>query len=113
MLYAIWQHRRLTGESRAEGNLRPLLELPRACLWWLSLLITPLALNSGAVHAEWVAVEKTYPVPGLQTVYVDPSTVLKKDSLVMLWQLTDYRWMQGGPWSPPRSLSTKTQKQFD
>ncbi len=113
MLFAFWQYRRPTTENWAEGNIRRFLELPRTCFWWLSLIITPVALNSGAVHGEWVAVEKTYPVPGLQTVYVDPSTLLRKDSFVTLWQLTDYRWMQGGPRSTPRFLSTKTQKQID
>ena len=45
--------------------------------------------------------------------YFDPDTIHREHDLVTLWQLTDYTWMQGGPRSTPRFLSTKTQKQFD
>ncbi len=30
-----------------------------------------------------------------------------------MWQLTDFKWMQGNPKGPSRLLSTKTHKQFD
>jgi hypothetical protein len=35
-------------------------------------LITLLFLSTVPAYAEWVAVEKDYLLPGLQTVYVDP-----------------------------------------
>jgi hypothetical protein len=77
------------------------------------LLVIILALSSGPVYAGWVAVEKDYFSPGLQTLYVDPDTITKDGNLVSLWQLTDYKWMQGNPRGTPRFLSTKTHKQFD
>lgn len=66
-----------------------------------------------------MAVEKDYLLPGRQTVYIDPSSVRREESLVTIWQLIDFKWMQGnagmGPlgFGPHRFLSTKTHKQFD
>jgi hypothetical protein len=65
------------------------------------------------VYAEWVAVEKNYLSPGLQTVYFDPDTIRREGQLVTIWQLTDYKSMQGNPKGTPRFLSTRTQKEFD
>jgi hypothetical protein len=82
-------------------------------------LITLLFLSSVPAHAEWVAVEKDYLLPGLQTVYVDPDTIRREGNLVTIWQLIDFKQMQGnagmGPlgFGPNRFLSTKTHKQFD
>ena len=76
------------------------------------LLITLLVLSGGQVYAEWVALDEKYQSPGLQMVYVDPTTIRRDGNLVMLWQLTDYTWMQGGRKST-RFLSTKIHKQFD
>jgi len=77
------------------------------------LLITVLFLSTVPSHAEWVAVEKDYLLPGLQTVYVDPDAIRREGNLVTLWQLIDFTWMQGNPRGTPRFLSTKTYKQFD
>jgi len=93
------------------------LRLAYAFGFW-SLTIQ-LVLSSAAVYAEWVAVEKPYLSSGLQTLYVDPDSVRREGNLVTLWQLIDFRSMQGnvgmGPFGfgPHRFLSTKTQKQFD
>ena len=76
-------------------------------------LITLLALSSVPAYAEWVAVEKDYLLPGLQTVYVDPDSIRREVNLVTLWQLIDFKWMQGSPRGPHRFLSTETHKQFD
>ncbi len=82
-------------------------------------LITLLFLSTVPAYAEWVAVEKDYLLPGLQTVYVDPDTMRREGNLVSLWQLIDFKRMQGnagmGPlgFGPHRFLSTKTHKQFD
>ncbi len=76
-------------------------------------LITLLMLSSVPAYAEWVAVEKDYLVPGLQTVYVDPDTIRREGNLVTMWQLIDFKWMQGNPRGPHRFLSTMTDKQFD
>ncbi|MBY0249459.1 MAG: hypothetical protein K2Q17_17530 [Nitrospiraceae bacterium] len=80
------------------------------CLPLQSLL---LAFGDHQASAEWVAVEKPYPVRELQTLYIDPATILREGNLVEVWQLTDYRWMQGGPKATPRFLSTTTHKQFE
>lgn len=76
-------------------------------------LFTLLVLSSVPAYAEWVAVEKDYLLPGLQTVYVDPDTISRDGNLVTLWQLIDFKWMQGSPRGPTRFYSTETHKQFD
>ena len=87
-------------------------KLPPAYVSGFWSLITLLFLNSVPAYAGWVAVEETYQDPGLRTVYFDPDTIRRVGNLVMLWQLMDFKWMQGNR-SPSRFLSTKTQKQYD
>ena len=58
-------------------------------------LITFLVLSSAPANAEWVAVEKDYLLPGLRTVYIDPDTILTEGNLVTVWQLIDFKTMQG------------------
>jgi hypothetical protein len=72
-----------------------------------------LAFGEHQAFAEWVTVEKPYPVRELQTLYIDPATIHREGNLVDVWQLTDYRWMQGGPKATPRFLSTTIHKQFE
>ena len=79
----------------------------------LCSLIIFLFLSSIPAYAEWVAVEKDYLLPGLQTLYVDPESIRREGNLVTIWQLIDFKWMQGNPRGPHRFLSTKTHKQFD
>ncbi len=94
-------------------NAGPFIMLsPVYCVGFWSL-ITLLFLGGAPAYAEWVAVEKDYLLPGIQTVYVDPASIRKEASLVTMWQLTDYQWMQGNPRGPTRFMSTKTHKQFD
>ncbi|NWF74852.1 MAG: hypothetical protein HXY51_17700 [Nitrospirae bacterium] len=82
-------------------------------------LITLLALSCGTAYAEWVALEKQYQSPGLRTVYIDSATIRREGNQVTLWQLIDYKSMQGnvgmGPagFGPHRFFSTMTQKQLD
>ena len=51
--------------------------------------------------------------------YVDPDTIRREGKLVTLWQLIDFKWMQGNAglgrlgFGPHRFFSTKTHKQFD
>jgi hypothetical protein len=74
---------------------------------------------SESACAEWVAVEKDYLDPDLRTIYIDPDTISREGPLVTVWQLTDYKMMQGGVgfgrfmMSPHRFFSAKTQKQVD
>ena len=93
--------------------------LPLAYLSGFWSLITLLFLGSVPAYAEWVAVEKDYLSPGRQTVYVDPDTIRREGNLVTIWQLIDFKWMQGNQgmgrlgFGPHRFFSTKTRKQFD
>ncbi|HYM89949.1 MAG TPA: surface-adhesin E family protein [Nitrospiraceae bacterium] len=98
------------------GPFHPLLLAYFSGFW---SLITLLFLSTVPAYAEWVAVEKAYLSPGIQTVYVDPDSIRREGNLVTLWQLIDFKTMQGnagmGPFGfgPHRFLSTKTHKQFD
>jgi hypothetical protein len=78
--------------------------------WSLGAL---LFLSSVPAYAEWVAVERDYLVPGLQTVYVDSDTIRREGRLVTMRQLIDFKWMQGSARGPTRFMSTETHKQFD
>lgn len=79
-----------------------------------SLCVLPplVVLYGGSASADWVALEPRYQSAGLQTYYVDPTTIRRDGHFVTLWQLTDFRWKQGGKVGH-RFLSAKTQKQFD
>ena len=109
MPFLIRPFRRFPVQCSVTYNAGPFLKLPLAYLLGFWSLITLLFLNSVPAYAEWVAVEET---PGLRTVYVDPDTIRREGNLVTLWQLMDFKWMQGNR-SPSRFLSTKTQKQYD
>ncbi len=67
----------------------------------------------------WVAVDSGYQSPSREMVYYDPKTIRRDGDLVTLWQLIDYKWMQGNApfgtfmMSPHRFFSTKTHKEFD
>jgi len=80
-------------------------------LCWLVILL--LVFTGGPVYADWGKILRPYPVQELQTLYVDPATIRKDGALGAVWQLTDYRWMQGEPRATPRFLSTTIHKQFD
>jgi len=67
----------------------------------------------------WVAVESAYQSPLREMVYYDPQSVHRDGDLATLWQLIDYKVMQGNApfgmfmMSPHRFFSTKTHKEFD
>jgi hypothetical protein len=102
-----------------QHQVRYVLNPPSAYLAGFWSLITVLFLFNVPAHAKWVAIEKDYLLPGSRTVYVDPDTTRREGNLVTIWQLIDFKWMQGtagmGPlgFGPHRFLSTKTHKQFD
>jgi len=112
MSFMLRPYRRFPVQCAVLYNAGPFLKLPLSCSLGFWLLSTFLVLGRGPVYAEWVAVEKNYQVPGLQTVYVDPATIRREGNLVMLWQLTDFKTVQGGM-GPDRFLSMKIQQQFD
>jgi hypothetical protein len=90
----------------------PYLKLPRTYVLSLWFLITHLVLSGGSAYAEWIVVEKNNQSAAILTVYIDPDTIHRKGNLVTMWQLIDFKTMQGGR-SPSRFSSTKIQKQFD
>ncbi|NGZ97228.1 MAG: hypothetical protein CV089_14105 [Nitrospira sp. WS110] len=68
---------------------------------------------------SWVAVDSAYQSPARNMVYFDPTTIRRDGALVTLWQLTDYKVMQGNApfgrfmMGPHRFFSTKSHKEFD
>jgi hypothetical protein len=112
MPFTIRPYRRFPVPYSVTCNAGPSLKLLLAYSWGFWLLITLLVLSSGSVHAEWVAVEKNNDLAGIMTVYVDPDTIRRKGNLVTMWQLIDFKTMQGGR-SPSRFSSTKVQKEFN
>jgi len=101
-------HKQRTVTYHAETFLK--LTLGYVFGFWLQTAL--LVLSSGLAHAKWVAVEKNNQFAESMTVYVDPDTIHRKGDLVMMWQLIDYKTMQGGR-SPSRFSSMTMQKQFD
>lgn len=68
--------------------------------------------------APWVALDSAYQSPSREIVYYDPKTIRREGELATLWQLTDYKMMQGNApfgrfmMGPHRFFSTKTHKEF-
>lgn len=68
---------------------------------------------------SWVAVDGAYQSPARNMVYFDPTTIRRDGALVTLWQLTDYKVMQGNApfgqfmMGPHRFFSTKSHKEFE
>ena len=71
-------------------------------------LIAVIVFSHHPVHAGWVALEKPYQPPDLETVYFDPTTIHREGGRATLWQLTDITWN-----NTTRFLSSKTHKEFD
>jgi hypothetical protein len=119
MPFSIRPSRRFPGQCAVTYHAGPFLKLPLTSLLGFGTLITLLVLSSVPAYAEWVAIEKQYQSPGLQTVYFDPDTIRREGHLVTIWQLTDYKSVQGNVGlgrfgvDPSRFVSTKTHKQFD
>jgi len=73
------------------------------------LLFALLALSSGPVYAEWVAVGGNEEA-GV-TVYADPGTIRRNGKLVTLWHLNDFKTLQIAQGNS--YLSVKAQHQYD
>jgi len=112
MPFTIHPYRRFPTPCAVAYKGSPFLKLPLAFLFGFWLLISLLLLSNEPVHAEWVAVKKNNELAGIMTVFFDPDTINRKGNLVKLWQLIDFKSMQGGR-SPSRFSSTKIQKEFD
>jgi hypothetical protein len=113
MPFALRHYRRVPLQCSATYNAGPFLPLPLAYFSSFWSLIILLFLSSAPAYAEWVAVEKDYLLPGLQTVFIDPDTIRREGNLVTLWQLIDFKWGQGNGRGAHRFSSTKTHKEFD
>jgi len=84
-------------------HVRLFLTLPLA-------LITLLVVSSGAAYAEWVDVSSGESYGGF-TMYTDPDTIRRKEELVRMWQLHDYKTVQTE--ASHSFLSLKAQSEFD
>lgn len=79
----------------------------------------PLGYGMMPPGETWVTVDSAYQSPAHNLVYFDPTTIRRDGALVTLWQLTDYKWMQGNApfgrfmMGPHRFFSTKSHKEFD
>jgi hypothetical protein len=113
MPFALRPYRRVPLPCSITYNVGSLLTLPLACVLSFWTLITFLVLSTVPAYAGWVAVEKDYLLPGLQTVYVDPDTIRRDGNLVTMWQLIDFKWGQGNGRGAHRFLSTESHKQFN
>jgi len=113
MPFVLRPYRRVPLPCSVTYYVGSLLTLPLACVLSFWTLITLLVLSTVPAYAGWVAVEKDYLLPGLQTVYLDPDTISRDGNLVTLWQLIDFKWGQGNGRGAHRFLSTESHKQFD
>ena len=112
MPFTFRPYRRVLVPCPVVNNAGSFPKLLLAYLMGFWLLITLLALSSGPAYAEWIAVDENNQLAGIMTVYIDPDSIHRKGNLVTMWQLIDFKTMQGGR-SPTRFSSTKIQKQFD
>ena len=113
MPFVLPPYRRVPLPCSITYNVGSLLTLPLACVLSFLTLITFLVLSTVPAYAGWVAVEKDYLLPGLQTVYLDPDTIRREGNLVTMWQLIDFKWGQGNGRGAHRFLSTESHKQFN
>ncbi len=86
MPYVLRPFRRFPLQCPVAYNAGSFFKLPPAYVSGFWSLITLLFLSADPACAEWVAVERNYLSPGLQTVYVDPNTIRREGNLVTLWQ---------------------------
>ena len=113
MPFSIRPYRRFPVQCPVTYNAEPFVKLPLGYFAGFWLLSTLLVLSSGPVYGGWVPVNKNNELTGSMDVYVDPNTIRRKGSLVTMWQLIDFKTMQGGKSDPTKFLSRKIQKQFD
>jgi hypothetical protein len=72
-------------------------------------LITLLVLISGPAYAEWVKVAENKQAG--MTVYVDPDTIRRKEDVVKMWDLYDFKTVQTKVGDS--FLSVRSQTQYD
>ena len=72
-------------------SIRPYRRLPLAYFSGLMSLTTLLLLCTGPVCAEWVAIGST---DDGTTAYADPDTIRRKEEIVKMWILFDFKTTQ-------------------
>jgi hypothetical protein len=93
----------------ATYNAGHFLKLSQAYFLSFWVLIMFLVLSSGPVYAGWVLTSGDDEV-GLK-VYVDPDSIRRKENLVKMWQLYDYKTVQTV--AGDSLLSIKRYNEFD
>ena len=72
-------------------SVRPYRVFPLTYFSGFMLLIVLLVLSSGAAYAEWVAIGST---DDGMAIYADPDTIRRKDEMVKMWILFDFKATQ-------------------
>ena len=89
-------------------SIHPFRRLPLAYILGFWLLPTLLVLSSGPVYAEWVLVGST---DDGMTAYADPDTIRRKEEMVKMWILFDFKTTQTV--AGHLMLSIKGQEEYD
>ena len=109
MPFTIRPYSRVPVPCTAPHNAGSWLKQPMASLLGFWVLLTLLVLSSGPVYAEWVLTSGDDEV-GLK-VYVEPDSIRRKENLVKMWQLYDYKTIQTV--AGDSLLSIKRYNEFD
>jgi len=72
-------------------------------------LISLLRLSQGPAAAEWVAVETT--LSGITTVYVEPDSIRRRERMVRMWHVIDFKTVQD--YLGYAVLSVRAQSHYD
>lgn len=89
-------------------SIRPFRRLPLVYFSGLMSLTTLLLLCTGPVYAEWVAIGST---DDGTTAYADPDTISRKEKIVKMWILFDFKTTQTV--AGHLMLSIKGQEEYD
>lgn len=89
-------------------SVRPYRVFPLTYFSGFMLLIVLLVLSSGAAYAEWVAIGST---DDGMAIYADPDTIRRKDEMVKMWILFDFKTTQTV--AGHLILSIKGQEEYD
>jgi len=71
-------------------------------------MIVFLVLSGGSAYGEWVPLSSGGTVG---TMYIDPDTIRRKENLVKMWHLADFKTIQN--YQGSSYLSIKAQSQYD
>ena len=89
-------------------SIRPYRRLPLVYFSGLISLTILLLLSIGPVYAEWVAIGS---IDDETTAYADPDTIRRKDEMVKMWILFDFKTTK--TMASHLMLSIKKQEEYD